>query len=573
MCRLFSVAILLWVFALLLVVQSSSSAGKVSPSVGVYYFPGWYRAAGEKPGPGAEEGEWRGAIMKAAIPRPLCGFYNDADPRLWDYYIPWMTSHGVDFIAFDWYYNAGQEYLHDSLDQGFLQSAKNESIKFCAHWCNHGGPWWKKQLDQTKPANLAMTDLLCEKYFRRPNYLRINGRPVFMIYETNMLLSYGGGVEGARESLAAMRERAKEKGFPDLYLVAVYPSSSPEYLRFLKKLGFDAFCAYTYAWMRPPSVTWDTKVIPYPDLANMLTQYVYPQLERRGKETGVPYWPTTFSGWDDRPRAGLDRALVDTGNTPDQFGKMFRGALKHVNPSSPVVMVEAWNEWGEGACIEPSKQHGFGYLQEIASALGKSSPSERTPSAQEIASWSVLTPDELEVAKANESKPWPVQAPKLYQFGKSFDVPKSKMPYVFDLALGGIATDDLGLMQTEIKERTKEGTLFETTGGDPGILLPEVKIPTSQIKRITVEGKIVGGAPAGVVGPEIEFYWRTGLMPEFAEFASASVTWSGDGATFVKTMDIPTWKSTGTPLLRLRLDPCAGSGVQVRLRRVVLSGD
>ena len=282
---------------ILLIAQGCCSAEKTKPQVGVYYFPGWYRSFGEQPGSNTVYSEWRGAIMKAATPRPLCGFYNDADPTLWNYYIPWMTTHGVDFIAFDWYYNAGQEFLNDSLDRGFLGSDKNTQVKFCAHWCNHGGPWWNKPLDQTKPAILAMTDLLCDKYFSRPNYLRINGRPVFMIYETSTLLGFSG-VDGVRDSLAAMRLRAKEKGFPGLYLVAVYPSASTEYMRMLKNLGFDAFCAYTYCWMRPPSVTWDTRAVPYPDLAKMMADSVYPRLKRRSREAGIPYWPTTFSGWD-----------------------------------------------------------------------------------------------------------------------------------------------------------------------------------------------------------------------------------------------------------------------------------
>ena len=555
--------------AILFAARDAGAVVKAGPQVGVYYFPGWYRAAGN---PSGESSEWRSAIMNAATPRPLCGFYNDADPRLWDYYIPWMTTHGVDFIAFDWYYNAGQEFLNDSLDRGFLQSAKNGSVKFCCHWCNHGGGWWKKPLDQTKPAILEMTDLLSDKYFRKPNYLRIVGRPVFMIYETSMLLSFGGP-DAVRDTLAAMRKRAKEKGFPDLYLVAVYPGGSPEYLKLLKGLGFDAFCAYTYAWLRPPSVTWDTQVIPYPDLADHLADYFYPEIERKGREAGLPYWPTTFSGWDDRPRAGLEKALVDAGNTPEAFGRMFRGALKHVNPSSPVVLVEAWNEWGEGACIEPSKEHGFGFLKAIASAVGKSSPFERLPSAKEIASWSALTPDELKTAKENETKPWPVKEPKLYKFGKSFDAPEVKMPYVFDLTSNGISRDDLALAQITIKDQSADGMSFESAGGDPGIILPEVRIPMGQIKRITVEGTMAGDVHEGHVRPQIEFYWTTGLMPEFAGFASASVTWPTSGEMFIKTADIPTWKKTGAPFLRLRIDPCNSPGVKFRIRRVILSGD
>ena len=555
MNRILEVAVLI-----LLLAAASCAAGKTKPLVGVYYFPGWYRGAQN---PAGEGSEWRSAIMKAAVPRASCGFYNDSDPRLWAYYIPWMSSHGIDFIAFDWYYNAGQEFLNRSLDDGFLQAKKNEDVKFCVHWCNHGGPWWNKPLDQSKPAVLEMTDLLCARYFHRPNYLRINNRPVFMIYETGTLLGFGGQ-EAVRDTLTAMRKRAKEKGFPDLYLVAVYPSSSPEYMATLKKLGFDAFCAYTYCWMRPPSVTWDTPAVPYPDLADMMADYVYPNLERASKKAGIPYWPTTFSGWDDRPRAGVEKAFMNIGNTPEAFARMFKGALKRVNPSSPVVLVEAWNEWGEGACIEPSKEHGFGFLKAIADSVGKKSPYERLPTPSEIASWSVLTPDELKIAAENESKPWPSKTPKLYKFGKSFDAPEVKMPYVLDLTKDGIPTDQLGLDNLTIKERTSEGAWFETTGGDPKLVLSKLQIPMQQIKRITLDGKMVGDEG------ELEVYWATALMPEYTGFASALVPWTNPS---IEASEVLSWTKTGTPLTGLRIDPCGGSGARFLLRRIVISGD
>lgn len=548
-------------------VMLTCRASEAKPMVGVYYFPGWYRAAGN---PGGESSEWRSAIMKAAVPRASCGFYNDSDPRLWGYYIPWMATHGIDFIAFDWYYNAGQEFLYESLDRGFLEAKNAGDVKFCVHWCNHGGPWWLKPLDQGKSAVLEMTDLLCARYFHRTNYLRIDGRPVFMIYDINQLLGFGGE-EDARDALASMRARAKEHGFPGVYLVAVYPSASSEYMSMLKGLGFDAFCAYTYCWMRPPSVTWDTEAVPYPDLAPMIADCLYPRIQRAAMKAGIPYWPSTFSGWDDRPRAGVEKTFMNLDNNPADFAKMLRGAIRNTNPASPVVMVEAWNEWGEGACIEPSKQFGFGFLRAMADVLGKKSPNEKLPSAEEIASWSVLTPDELKVAAENESKPWPSKTPKMAPVGKSFDVPEVKMPYVIDLTQGGIPTDQIGLDAISIKDRTAEGMLIETTGGDPKIVFSDMRVPMGQIKRITIEGKVVSGMADGIGQRDMEVFWATGLMPEHCGFASTVVSWPREGNPSIDTADIICWEKAGTPLLSLRIDPCGGSGVRFLIKRVVLS--
>ncbi|MBP6964968.1 MAG: glycoside hydrolase family 99-like domain-containing protein [Armatimonadetes bacterium] len=562
-----SLTIAMLLLAMMIVARASGAGAK--PLVGVYYFPGWYRAAQN---PAGESSEWRTAIMKAAVPRASCGFYNDADPRLWSYYIPWMTTHGLDFIAFDWYYNAGQEFLYESLDRGFLQSKQANDVRFCVHWCNHGGSWWLRPLDQSKRAVLEMTDLLCSRYFHRPNYLRVDGRPVFMIYDIGQLMSFGGE-DALRESLKAMRARAQEKGAGDLYLVAVYSGSSPAYIAMLKSLGFDAFCAYTYCWMRPPSIAWDTQAVPYPELAALMAECHYPTLARSGAKVGLPYWPTTFSGWDDRPRAGVERAFINTDNNPADFAKMLKGAMKNTNPESPVVLVEAWNEWGEGACVEPSKEFGFGFLEAIAEVVGKKSPDKRLPTAEEIVSWSVLTPDELKIAQENESKPWPSKTPKLNPPGKSFEVPDVRMPCVLDLAEGGVSTEEISLADMSMEKRDSAGSWFVTTGGDPQIVLPELKVAMRQIRRIVVEGRLLGGAPEGVGGREMEVFWATGLLPAFTQFASAAAAWPSDGSPTIDVSEVVCWEKMGTPLLRLRIDPCSSVGVRILVRRVVLMGE
>lgn len=539
---------------------------------GVYYFPGWYRTGGTVPKSpydrGSDFSEWRGCIAKAATPRPLCGFYDDSDPRLWDYYVRWMTSHGIDFISFDWYYNDGADYIYESLDRGFLHAERNTEIQFCIHWCNHGGYWWHKPLNQSKDALVNMVDIMSARYFHRPNYLKIDDKPVLMIYDIDTLLGFGG-VEGVRSGIEAMRERARKNGHKGLYMVVVYSGTNGDYIRMLENLGFDAFCAYTYAWMRAPRVRWDSKVVPYNELSEYVSGSVYPHLARVSKSKGIAYWPTTFSGWDDRPRAGLENGIVLIDNTPEHFGKLFSNALKHVNPVSPVVMVEAWNEWGEGANIEPSKEHGFGYLQEIAKALGITETDQRLPSDEEIRSWSILDDDELAEARENESKPWPTKEVIRYNVGESFDVPDVKMPVVFDFSDGGVELDDLVITQMDLMERTSEGMLLETTGGDPGVVLTNLRIPTRQVKRIIIEMDILDREP-GYWAPGFEVFWTTGLMPEFSPFCSSALPVGKDGRIELRTDEMMEWVETGTPLTSLRVDTGYSAGIGLKLKRVIL---
>ena len=554
------------------------ACAEVKPMVGVYYFPGWYRGGGVDGSPASngntEWSEWRGAVMKGASPRALCGFADDSKPALWDYFSAWMTSSGIDFIAFDWYYNDAQEYLQDSLDKGFLGSVQGEaapgserfgaSPKFCLHWCNHGGSWWVRKLDQTPPKLEKMIDLACEKYFNRPNYLKIDGKPVFMIYENDMLSSFGD----VKTALSTIRKQARKHGYADLYLVGVYSGASRGEIEKRKEQGYDAFCAYTYCWMRGPSISWQSKTFDYKDITDNIVERVHPYLARVAREENIAYWPSTFSGWDDRPRAGLEKALVLKGSTPAEFGRMLRSAIKHIDPASPVVMVEAWNEWGEGAAIEPSKEHGFGFLREIARAVSIVNPDQTLPSEREIARWSILTPEELKTSRENESKPWPVKPIIYNKLGKSREVAPVKLPVVLDFAEGGV---EFGCNDLTIDKRDAQGLWITTTGNDSQIAMPIKEIPTSQIRRITLEAEVTAPASGQLTPPEL--YIATALLPEYSPFASFLMPPIKDGQSSCPTSDIMFWDTCGTPLTMIRIDPCGQAGVKFHLKRLVMSAE
>jgi hypothetical protein len=548
------------VCVLLACAAACCSDAKPAAQVGVYYFPGWYNG---KPGSDSvgDWSEWRACIAKCPKPRPMCGFYDDSDPRLWSYYVDWMTNYGVDFLAFDWYYNAGKLGLNDSLDKGFLGCEVNTKVKFALHWCNHPLGWWT--LDQSRPELLKMTDLCCERYFNRPNYLRVDGKPVFMIYDISQLLAFGG-FDGVKSSLRAMRGRAMRAGVGDLYLVAVYSGVSAPYAELCRDLGFDSFCAYTYVGTRYPPLKWDSLNIPYDTSVASCTENIYPFLSRMAREKGISYWPTTFPGWDDRPRAGVEKAFVTSGNTPELFGKMFRGALKHTDPASPIVMVEAWNEWGEGACIEPDKQHGFGWLEQIAKALGCKPGKPKVPTAEEIASWSRLTPEEIAAAKAIEENPWEPKPPVYLDMGKNRSVPPVKLPTTLDLAEGGAHVQVAG---GKIEKRDANGLVFLSDSIDPMVFVDTKGIPTDRIKRITLCSEADPGSTATV---SIELFFVTALYPSSSPFTSAQLGPLRPGKMSIETSEIMGWERFGTPLTAIRIDPGQESGAKVLLKKLVL---
>jgi hypothetical protein len=83
----------------------------------------------------------------------------------------------------------------------------------------------------------------------------------------------------------------------------------------------------------------------------------------------IDYAPVTEPGWDSRPWHGAE-ALVRTGRDPEQFEDMLRRARAFTDRhplagGKKLVLIEAWNEYGEGEVIEPHRQWAFAYLDAI----------------------------------------------------------------------------------------------------------------------------------------------------------------------------------------------------------------
>lgn len=77
------------------------------------------------------------------------------------------------------------------------------------------------------------------------------------------------------------------------------------------------------------------------------------------------YIEGAFVDWDNTARK--ENGYVHIGATPDKFGMYMRRLYKAIdeNNQQPVVFINAWNEWCEGAYLEPDEKHQYGYLEAL----------------------------------------------------------------------------------------------------------------------------------------------------------------------------------------------------------------
>ena len=208
---------------------------------------------------------------------------------------------------------------------------------------------WKAHIDYLIP------------FFKDSRYIKISNRPVMFFYSCSR-------IEKFNEMITFWNSELKKNGISEIYvaefvnsfnsgkskidsdvLVEFQPLCAARYsvsffvkLKRLicKKLGIIDFLSYDYLWK---------KLLDYNETYN-----------------GKKLWRSCFVGFDNSPRKGK-KSLIITGASPSKFGKYLRSLIKKNdrNFDDNFLVVNAWNEWAEGAVLEPTEKDGFGYLEQI----------------------------------------------------------------------------------------------------------------------------------------------------------------------------------------------------------------
>jgi len=305
---------------------------------------------------------------------PKLGYYNEAMPEVADWHIKWAVEHGISFFVFDWYFNQGMDYLNDALEKGFLKSRFADKMEFCVDWCNEGHCTQFKPEDYSHESLDIFITTLCERYFVKKNYLRVNGNPVVIIHVPVKIANEHGGWEGCAKALERMRETAQKFGFPGVYFVAL--QNNTPYLLDYKRGGFNAVTAYAYGFR---DVSWDqtTRTLPFEALIPRHRE-CFETAQKEAHAQGLDYIPTAWVGWDDNARAG-ERSIRTLGNTPAAFRRMIEMLPDYVEKDTRLALFESWNEWGEGSQAEPGKPYGFQRLSAIRDVLTRARGSYEIP--------------------------------------------------------------------------------------------------------------------------------------------------------------------------------------------------
>lgn len=333
------------------------------------------------------EGEWE--VIKKGNPRfeghyqprqPLWGYEHDDDPKVVERWIDQALKHGVNTFIYDWYWFMDYPYLEEALDEGFLQAKNNEEMNFYIMWANHTvvHNYWnyhrygddrsvlfdpKVNWDQFK----TIVDRVIDRYFKCPNYVKIDGCPVMAIFDYGQLVQSFGSIEETRKALDYFRDKAKEAGFSGIHFQmnpgGGYPlnvDNTKSLKELVDGLGVNSVAFYNMGGFDCDYLKHGADAI---------------EIRKEWDEAlDIPVFPTVSIGWDDTPRFPAKGAQDVTRfhQSPQSFAAFLQVAKEYADshPEQPkFVMINAWNEWVEGSYLLPDRKYGFGYLEAVKEVI------------------------------------------------------------------------------------------------------------------------------------------------------------------------------------------------------------
>ncbi|MFT3802098.1 MAG: glycoside hydrolase family 99-like domain-containing protein [Burkholderiaceae bacterium] len=330
--------------------------------LGVYYFPGW--KDGERGAPSPRPWD---AIRPYPDREPLLGWYDESGFDVMRRQLGWMAQYGIDFVMFDWYWDRENFPQMAHALRAYQALGDRQGVGFAIMWANHSVV--PERVDQFDEAVRHWI----EHYFADPAYLRVDGRPVVMIFSAQQLdqNARGFGASGAA-LLERAQQAARRAGYPGIYFVGG-TTVTPVRRDDAALDGYDALSAYNYHGLPRGR----------PFAGGQTTSHDFEQLARGYREhwqemlgtSGRDYWLPITAGWDKRPWGGSRDPRHDD-SRPDvpAFARHLREAratmAEHARQTRGIGLVCCWNEFGEGSYVEPTRGSGFGFLEAIRDVFG-----------------------------------------------------------------------------------------------------------------------------------------------------------------------------------------------------------
>ncbi|OOZ35796.1 hypothetical protein BOW51_10205 [Solemya velesiana gill symbiont] len=295
------------------------------------------------------------------------GYYNLLDPGVQRRQVELAKLYGIEGFCFYFYWFGGKRLLEKPIENYLNDSSL--TLPFCLCWANEN---WSRRWDGLESDILieqkhsSEDDLAFIKhvsnYIRDPRYIRIDGKPLLLVYRPNLLPS-------AMETSKRWRKWCNDNGIGEIYLAYTQSFEMVDPANY----GFDAAIEFPPNNSEPPVIT-DSVVPVGEDFGCTVYDWqVFVNRSKEYKQPGYKLFRSVCPSWDNTARR-KNISTVFLNSTPKLYQQWLENAIQdtvqhQINPDERLIFVNAWNEWAEGAHLEPDDYYGYAYLKATRDAL------------------------------------------------------------------------------------------------------------------------------------------------------------------------------------------------------------
>lgn len=312
------------------------------------------------------------------VPADL-GYYDLRLPEVRETQAELAKEAGIyGFCYYHYWFGNGKEELELPFNE-VLKSGKPD-FPFMLCWANESWhkKFWNKDgkgsskevlVEQTYPGEKDIIDHFYRLLpaFKDSRYIRIDGKPAFMIYKPYEL-------RDTNNFINIWNDLAKKEGLNGIHFVAcLWQDVNTCNIVDLLNNGFNAVNKIGI-WEAKANIPLLHKVkrvafsrlfnIPVIDDYQKITDNMFNEIDQQER-----VYPTILPNWDHTPRSGKN-GVVFKNSTPENFKKQCIKILdKRKNNKDNIIFLKSWNEWGEGNYMEPDLKYGHGYINALREAL------------------------------------------------------------------------------------------------------------------------------------------------------------------------------------------------------------
>lgn len=351
----------------------------LDPKLIAYYLPQMHPIPENDAWWGKGVTEWNN--VSRAVPQYV-GHYQPRLPGELGYYDLRLTEnikrqaelakmYGIYGFAWYYYWFDGKRLLERPLDMYIKDVSIN--FPFCLCWANES--WTKGFFGSTKEIIMKQSDTEesyrnfirdAVPYMMDERYITVKGKKILIIYKPQ-------AIPNSQKVLEYWREYCATHEVGDIYIIGVWTA---DWNNDVLERGFDSAAEFQPGSIKPYCRKINQE-LPFINKDFVGELYSYSELVNTGvyrkNFQSSHMYNAVMPMWDNTPRRNNHGNVIFHGATPGLYQKWLSDIIQHYkkdcNLDDDLIFINAWNEWGEGAYLEPDRYYGYAYLEATKEAI------------------------------------------------------------------------------------------------------------------------------------------------------------------------------------------------------------